>query len=222
MFTLHVLASSYLEGMQCLRNTQLRFSRVGEETKGALKTFMALNESTTASTGLWAKLRQDSKPDRPTEPRPWTQAGGARMNSAGRGGSSPSEGGSAESSGPGDRNNTFSSPPQRKAFNPRSAGGKRKPSQGSGGNSDGGGSGPGGAGSYLGGGRKRRGATEEEEDKYSDEDEDDEERRSVKLDEDGEEEIPEEVMAALDEDKFARDVSSASSLPRRYFPVAHN
>lgn len=190
--------------MQCCKDANLRFSRAGDEAKGALKTFMALNDVSASSNNLWAKLRQDSKPEKSTEPRPWTQAGGVRASPAVRGGARPGEARSAESSGSAYRGQPSSGAPSRKAFNPRTAGGKKKPFQSSNSNSDGGGSGPGGS-AYLGGGggRKRREEVAEEED----EDYDSEDERAPKYDSDGEEEIPEEILSVLDEDKFIKDVS---------------
>jgi hypothetical protein len=49
----------------------------GEETKGALKSFLAQTGASAEGDGLWAKLRREATSEK-SEPRPWTQAGAQR------------------------------------------------------------------------------------------------------------------------------------------------
>ena len=136
---------------------------------------MATSGNPTDGEGLWAKLRRDAMPEKNSEPRPWTKAGGARPQS------SAAVRAAGQSSGA-----------PRKSFNSRTTGAPKKTGGSS--NFDGG-SMPG--GQYLGGGggggkRGRMAAMDEElmrEDTT-----------------DGDEEIPPEILAILEEDRFVKDV----------------
>lgn len=144
---------------------------------------MASSGPTKDGEGLWAKLRRDAMPDKNSEVRPWTSAGGAKpQSSASEYARSP--GGSANKS----LMQAGASAPRRIA-NPRTSPAK-KPAGSNSSNLDGG-SAPG--GQYLGGGGGKRGrdaATEEElnESKNSDE------------------EMAPEMLSMLSEDRFIRDV----------------
>jgi hypothetical protein len=156
----------------------------GEETKGALKSFMATSGTAVEGEGLWAKLRRDAMPEKSSEARPWTSAGGAR----------PQSSASAHARAPINSSPQTGAMAPRRIANPRAAGpAARKPS--SGGSSGEGGSAPG--GQYLGGsgsvGRRGRAAAMDEELMNDD-------------NFDGDEEIPPEILAILEEDKFVRDV----------------
>ena len=154
----------------------------GEETKGALKSFMATSGTAVEGEGLWAKLRRDAMPDKSSEARPWTTAGGAR----------PQSSASAHARQPGGSATKTGAMAPRRSPNPRTSGPARKPSSGGSSNFDGG-SAPG--AQYLGGtgsgGKRSRNAAIDEE---------------LMNDTGGDEEIPPEVVAILEEDRFIKDV----------------
>lgn len=144
---------------------------------------MASTGPTKDGEGLWAKLRRDAMPDKNLEARPWTSAGGAKpQSSASEYARSP--GGSANKS----LTQAGATAPRRSA-NPRTSP-ARKPAASNSSNFDGG-SAPG--GNYLGGQGGKRGRNALMDEEMNEENRDDEE-------------IPPEVLAILEEDRFVKDV----------------
>ena len=121
----------------------------GEETKGALKSFLAQTGASTEKDGLWAKLRREATSEK-SEPRPWTQAGAPRpQRPAVPGGGVGGQQRGAES---------------LKSFNPRTTSGPKKLTGGAAGKKGDDGPGPPGVSTYLGGSRKgKKESTDDEE-----------------------------------------------------------
>lgn len=129
----------------------------GEETKGALKSFLAQTGASTEGDGLWAKLRREATSEK-SEPRPWTQAGAQRpQRPAVPGGGGVGDGGV----GGGQQRSTE---PYR-SFNPRTTSFPKKFTGAGPGKKSDDGAPPSGVSTYLGGARKGKKESSNEDEK---------------------------------------------------------
>jgi hypothetical protein len=136
----------------------------GEETKGALKSFLAQTGASAEGDGLWAKLRREATSEK-SEPRPWTQAGAQRPQRPAVHGGGGAGGGGVGGGGVGGGQQRSTEP--YKSFNPRTTSYPKKFTGAGPGRKSEDGAPPSGVSTYLGGARKGNKKSSNEDDKVA-------------------------------------------------------